>query len=123
MAKPIYVKFEVPPELQSKALEAIELARDTGSIKKGTNETTKTIERGLAKLVLIAMDVNPEEIVMHLPALCEEKGVPYVYIKNQRELGARCGIRVGCASAAIVEPGKAEGLLTEIIEELKKIKE
>ncbi|GAH35965.1 unnamed protein product, partial [marine sediment metagenome] len=45
-----YVKFEVPEELQSKSLEALDLARTTGSVKKGTNETTKTIERGMAKL-------------------------------------------------------------------------
>jgi len=66
MAKPIYVKFEVPAELENKALEALELARDTGKIKKGTNEVTKSIERGVAKLVLIGEDVQPEEIVAHI---------------------------------------------------------
>ena len=64
--KGLYIKFEVPEELQSKSLEALETARSTGSIKKGTNETTKIVERGMAKLVFIAEDVNPEEIVMHL---------------------------------------------------------
>ncbi|HJJ76383.1 MAG TPA: 50S ribosomal protein L7ae, partial [Methanocorpusculum sp.] len=44
MAK-IYQMFEVPEELQNKALEALELARDTGKIKKGANEATKAVER------------------------------------------------------------------------------
>ena len=52
MAKPSYVKFEVPQELAEKALEAVEVARDTGRIRKGTNETTKAVERGQAKLVV-----------------------------------------------------------------------
>ena len=49
MAQPTYIKFEVPGELSNKALEALEMARDTGKIKKGTNEATKAIERGIAK--------------------------------------------------------------------------
>ncbi|MHC1610809.1 MAG: 50S ribosomal protein L7Ae [Candidatus Methanospirareceae archaeon] len=117
-----YVKFEVPEELQSRSLEAVELARTTGSVKKGTNETTKTVERGMAKLVLISEDVTPQEIVMHLPPLCEEKGIPYLYVENQRDLGAACGINKGCASAAIVDPGKAAESIDKIVEELKKLK-
>ena len=119
---PVYVKFEVPEDLQRKSLEALDLARTTGSIKKGTNETTKIVERGMAKLVLIGEDVNPEEIVMHLPPLCEEKSTPYLYVKSQKDLGAACGINKGCASAAIVDPGKAEEVIAGIIAELKKLK-
>jgi large subunit ribosomal protein L7Ae len=118
-----YVKFEVPEELQTKSLEAVELARTTGTIKKGTNESTKTIERGLAKLVLISEDITPPEIAMHLPPLCEEKGIPYLYVKSQRDLGAACGINKGCASVAIVDPGKAGEAVDKIAEELKKLTE
>ncbi len=117
-----YVKFEVPEELQSKSLEALDLARTTGSIKKGTNETTKVIERGMAKLVLIGEDVTPVEIVMHIPPLCEEKGIPYVYVKSQKDLGTACGIKKGCGSAAIVDAGKAEEAIGTITGELDKIK-
>ena len=116
------VKFEVPEELQSKSLEALDLARTTGSIKKGTNEATKIIERGMAKLVLVGEDVTPEEIVMHIAPLCEEKSIPYLYVKNQKDLGAACGIKKGCGTAAIVNPGKAEEAINAIIGELDKIK-
>jgi large subunit ribosomal protein L7Ae len=121
-AKSVYVTFEVSEELQKKSLEALDLARSTGSVKKGTNETTKIIERGMAKLVLIGEDVNPAEIVMHIPPLCEEKGTPYLYVKSQKELGVACGINKGCASAAIVNPGNAEDAIAGIIGELKEIK-
>ena len=46
--KPFYVKFEVPKEVVEAAYEALKVARETGKIRKGTNETTKTIERGKA---------------------------------------------------------------------------
>jgi large subunit ribosomal protein L7Ae len=117
-----HLTFEVSDELQSKSLEALDLARTTGNVKKGTNETTKIIERGMAKLVLISEDVTPVEIVMHLPPLCEEKGIPYAYVKSQKDLGAACGISKGCASAAIVDPGKAGETVAEIVAELEKIK-
>jgi ribosomal protein L30E len=80
---PVYVNYDVPADLQDDALEALEVARDTGSVKKGTNETTKAIERGNADLVYIAEDVQPEEIVMHLPELADEKGIPFVYVESQ----------------------------------------
>ncbi len=118
-----YVKFQTPKELAEKALKALELARTSGGkIKKGTNETTKAIEKGIAKLVLIAEDVDPEEIVMHLPPLCEEKGTPYLYVPSKVELGRAAGIDVAAASACIVEPAEAKDLVNEIIEEIKKIK-
>ena len=117
-----YVKFEVPKELSDKILQAFEIAKTTGSIKKGTNETTKAVERGVAKFVAIAEDVEPEEIVMHLPSLCEEKNVPYAYVPNKIELGRACGIDVGAASACIVEEGEAKDLVKEIIEKIEKIR-
>ena len=67
------------------ALEAIELAKKTGKIKKGTNEVTKVVERGTAKLVVTAKDVNPPEIIMHLPALCEEKEIPLVEVEKKED--------------------------------------
>ncbi len=117
-----YIKFDVPAELCNKALEALEMARDTGKIKKGTNEATKAIERGIAKLVLIGEDVNPPEIVMHMPALCEEKNTPYIYVKKQVELGAACGLSVGSGAAAIIEPGKGKELVEEVAQKVQSLK-
>ncbi|MCD1293384.1 50S ribosomal protein L7ae [Methanocella sp. CWC-04] len=122
MAKPSFVKFEVPQELQDKALESLELARDTGKIRKGTNEVTKAIERGIAQLVLVGEDVSPEEIVAHIPALSDEKKVPYIFIKKQEELGAACGLEVGCATAAVVDAGKAKALVEEIAQKFAALK-
>ena len=119
----IHVTFEVPEDLQLSALEALVIARDTGSIRKGTNETTKAIERGNAKLVFIAEDVKPEEIVMHLPELSIEKGAPFIFVSTQEEIGNATGLSVPSAAAAIVDPGDAKETVDELsakLEELQK---
>jgi len=120
--KPYYVKFETPKELVEATYEALRQARNSGKIKKGTNETTKAIERGQAKLVIIAEDVDPPEVVAHLPLLCEERKVPYLYVPSKKDLGEAVGIDVAAASACIVDPGDAQPILDQIISSLKKIK-
>lgn len=122
MAKPIYVRFEVPKELADKAYEAVEGARDTGKLRKGTNESTKAIERKQAALVVIAEDVEPAEIVAHLPPLCDEKGIPYIYVPSKRELGAAAGINVGSAAITIAEAGRAAAVVKEIVERVRELK-
>ncbi|UZE94013.1 MAG: 50S ribosomal protein L7ae [Candidatus Pacearchaeota archaeon] len=89
------------------AYEVVELARKTGKIEKGTNEVTKAIERGTAKLVVIAEDVEPKEVIQHLPLLCDEKGIAYTTADSKKKLGVAAGINVGCASIAVIEAGDA----------------
>ncbi len=120
-SKPFYVRFEVPKEVAEAAYEALKIASESGKIRKGTNETTKSIERGRAKLVLIAENVEPPEIVAHLPLLSEERKAPYVYVPDKRKIGEAIGLGVGSAAAAIEEPGEAERLLEEIVSKLKEI--
>jgi len=113
---------EVNKELQEKAYEAIEIARKTGKLKKGVNEVTKAVERGSAKLVLIAKDINPPEITMHLPVLCEEKDTPFVYVSSREELGTSSGLGVSTASVAIIHEGDAANLIKEIKQDTKNSK-
>jgi large subunit ribosomal protein L7Ae len=117
-----YQKFEVPKELVEKILRLVEIAKNTGKVKRGVNETTKAVERGLAKLVVIAEDVDPEEIVMHLPVLCEEKKVPYGYVPSKLELGRVAGIDVAASSVAIIDVGEEKELLEEVVKKLEELK-
>jgi len=121
--KPLYVKYEVPEDLVAKIYELVELVRTTdGKVRKGINETTKMVERGEAKLVIIAEDVDPPEIVAPLPILCEERDIPYTYVPSKRELGKKAGIDVSASSVAITDPGQAENLMKAIIEKIKELK-
>lgn len=117
----IYVKFEAPKEIVDKALEAIETARNTGKVRKGTNEVTKAVERGIAKFVVIGSDISPPEIVMHLPMLCDEKNIPYIYAPKA-DIGEAVGIHVPTASVCIVEEGKAKDLVAGIIANIKELR-
>lgn len=104
----------VDKELADKALEAIEIARTTGKIKKGANETTKALERGNAKLAAIAKDTSPPEIIMHIPILAKEKGIPCIEIESKEELGVAAGIKVGTSAIAILVEGDAKKTIAEI---------
>jgi len=118
---PVYVDFDVPADLEDDAIEALQVARDTGSVKKGTNETTKAVERGNAALVYVAEDVQPEEVVMHLPELCNEKGVPYLFVETQEDVGHAAGLEVGSAAAAIVDAGEARSDVEDISGKLEEL--
>ena len=122
MAKPIYVKFDTPEEIANKAEEALETAKNSGKVAKGTNEVTKFIERGNAALVVIAEDVDPAEIVAHIPVLAEEKEIPYVYLATKEKVGGAAGLTVGTASACIVDAGEAEDLVNEVVEKIAELK-
>ncbi len=122
MTKPAFVKFEVPQDLVNTVYEAVTLASHTGKVRKGVNETTKCIERGLAKLVVMAEDVNPPEILMHIPVLCDEKQVPYMYVPSKMELGRSAGIPVAASSVAIESEGEAKKLIEEISAKFKELK-
>ena len=88
--------------------QIIEKAKRTGKIEKGTNEVTKAIERGTAKFVVYAADVEPKEIVQHLPLLCKEKAIPCQEVDSKQKLGIAVGLPVAASSVAVIEAGEAE---------------
>jgi len=105
------------------AYEALQLATQTGLVRKGTNETTKAIERAQAKLVVIAEDVDPAEAVAHLPLICDERKIAYVFVPSKQKIGSASGIDVPAAAACIVDVGDAASLVKEIgkrVEEIRK---
>ncbi|MEI6731386.1 MAG: ribosomal L7Ae/L30e/S12e/Gadd45 family protein [archaeon] len=86
----------------------IETARKTGKVDKGTNEVTKAVELGVAKLVAYAADVEPKEIVAHLSILCKQKNIPCVEVDSKKKLGVAVGINVGASAVAVIKAGDAE---------------
>ncbi|MBT3298212.1 50S ribosomal protein L7ae [archaeon] len=102
---------------ESKVLEAVEIARNTGKIRKGSNEATKAIEKGEAKLVVYAGDISPKEIVMHFPLLCKDKNVLCVEISKKEDLGAAAGIPVSTSAVAIVKEGDAKAIIESLANE------
>ena len=118
----VFVKFETPKDLSDKAYSLAEIARNGGKIKKGTNEVTKAVERGDAAIVIMATDVTPPEILAHIPALCDERNVAFVYVPSKAELGNAIGLEKPTASIAIVDVGKGKPVCDEIVQAVKALR-
>ena len=73
-------------ESKAKGVE-VEDKAPANVVKFGLNHVTALIEQKKAKLVLIAHDVEPIELVVWLPALCKRMGVPYAIVKSKSRLG------------------------------------
>lgn len=122
MGKAYYVKFETPADLVNPILEAVRVAATSGKVRRGTNEATKAIERGISKLIVIAEDVEPAEVVAHLPIICEEQNAAYAFVPSKQELGKALGIDVTSAAAAIIDAGDANHIVEEVVSSIKKLK-
>jgi large subunit ribosomal protein L7Ae len=99
--------------MSERAYEVVEIAKKSGKLRKGTNEVTKAIEKGQAKLVVIAADVSPKEITMHIPMMCREKKIPCVEVPSREELGAAAGMGLGTVAVAVIDAGDAKDILKE----------
>ncbi|EEQ81861.1 hypothetical protein NCER_101542 [Vairimorpha ceranae BRL01] len=88
------------------------------NIKKGVNEVTKCINKGTAKLVIIAVDADPPEITFSLPILCEDKGIHFLHVSSKRALGKACSLERPVIACCVYVTKDKEGLRIE-----EKIKE
>jgi|SRR3989344_338447 len=88
--------------------DIVEKAAKTGKVDKGVNEVTKAIERGVAKLVVVASDVDPKELTQHLSILCEEKKIKFASVDSKEKLGISVGISRPTTAVAILEAGEAK---------------
>jgi len=113
-----YVKIELTDELKGKTVEMLEKAK---KVKAGLNEVTKAVERGTAKLVVLAEDISPPELVMHIPLICKEKNIPCSYIATRKDLGEKAKLRTATSAVAIIE-GEEDAIkdLAAKIADLKK---
>jgi U4/U6 small nuclear ribonucleoprotein SNU13 len=104
-------------QLSKKIMDLCNQATLYKQLKKGANETTKSLNRGVADLVILAADTEPLEIVLHLPLLCEDKNVPYVYVSKQSDLGRACGVSRNIVACVILH--HPESQLQAQINEMK----
>ncbi|MCL4387707.1 50S ribosomal protein L7Ae [Candidatus Marsarchaeota archaeon] len=113
-----YVKFEVSKDVVAKTYEALQLAKQSGKVKKGVNEVTKSVERGLASFVVMAEDIEPEEIMAHIPSICEQKKIAYSYVPTKQELGKSIGMNVPCSAIAVEDQGSASNSIKDVISKI-----
>ena len=71
---------------------------------------------------MIAEDVEPPEVVAHLPILCDEQGAAYAFVPSKQELGKSLGINITSAAAAILDSGDAQHIVDQVISSISEIK-
>lgn len=79
-------------DIEVSLLELVQQACNLKQLRKGANEATKTLNRGIAEFVVMAADAEPLAILLHLPLLCEDKNVQYVFVPSKTALGRACGV-------------------------------
>ena len=99
----VHIAFETPKDVQEQVYELVKaIGKDgKGRIKKGANEVTKAAERGSAIMVVMAENVNPGELLAHIPMICKEKSIPFIYVEDQAYLAEAAGMSLGTRTAAI----------------------
>ncbi|XP_074648383.1 NHP2-like protein 1 [Tubulanus polymorphus] len=104
-------------------INIITQAANYKQIKKGANEATKSLNRGNAEFIVMAADAEPLEILLHLPLLCEDKNVPYVFIKSKTALGRACGVKrsVIACSVTIHEGSQLKPQIQEIQKSIENL--
>jgi len=116
-----FVKFSVPEDLRNLQADVISKISKSGKIKVGINEVTKTIERNTAKLVVIAQDISPAEIVMHVPVICKEKNISFTYVATRQELGKISGIGAKASTISIIDEGVLKKEFNALLSKIEEI--
>ena len=123
----VHIAFDTPQDIKDSVFELVKLVgkEGHGTVKKGANEVTKCAERQTAMMVIMAEDVNPPELLAHIPLICEEKGIPYGYVPSQEFLAKETGLPTGVktASIAMMEISKANSeAFNNVLEAIKSVK-
>ncbi|KAI6184508.1 Ribonucloprotein [Aphelenchoides bicaudatus] len=110
-------------QLSQKILDLVQQALNYKQLRKGANEVTKTLNRGIAEVVVLAADAEPLEIILHLPLLCEDKNVPYVFVRSKAALGRACGVTRPVVAASITqnEGSQLKSSIQSVKEETEKL--
>lgn len=110
-------------QLTAKIMNLLQQALNYNQLRKGANEATKTLNRGLADIIVMAADAEPLEILLHLPLLCEDKNVPYVFVRSKQALGRACGVSrpiIAC-SVTTNEGSQLKSQITSIQQEIERL--
>ena len=109
--------------LTTKILNLVQQAMNYKQLRKGANEVTKTLNRGIAEFVVMAADTEPLEILLHLPLLCEDKNVPYVFVRSKQALGRACGVSrsVIACSVTVNEGSQLKPQILSIQQEIERL--
>ncbi|KAI8810259.1 50S ribosomal protein L30e-like protein [Cladochytrium replicatum] len=122
-AKPLADK-----KLTKKTLKAVKEASKQKAVKRGVKEVVKALRKGQKGFVIIAGDISPIDVITHIPVLCEDNDVPYIYLPSKEDLGHAGSTRRPTSCIMIMEKaGAANSDMSEsykeLFDELKRLNE
>lgn len=107
-AKPLASK-----KLNKKVLKTVKKASKAKNVKRGVKEVVKALRKGEKGLVVIAGDISPADVISHIPVLCEDHSVPYIFIPSKQDLGA-AGATKRPTSVVFIVPGSNKKKMEKI---------
>ncbi|KAI4135011.1 MAG: hypothetical protein LQ347_001046 [Umbilicaria vellea] len=114
MSEPTSAAWPIADQaLTQTILDLVQQASHYRQLKKGANEATKTLNRGISEVIILAADTSPLAILLHLPLLAEDKNVPYIYVPSKIALGRACGVSRAVIAASITT-NDASDLMSQI---------
>nr|QBH73542.1 putative NHP2 protein [Franklinothrips vespiformis] len=90
-------------------------------LRNGLKDVQTRIRKGETGIVLFAGDVTPIDLMCHMPAVCEEKDIPYCYTPSRADLGTAMGVKRGSVMVMIRPHDDYKELYNELHEELKQL--
>ncbi|XP_057653305.1 H/ACA ribonucleoprotein complex subunit 2-like protein [Diorhabda carinulata] len=90
-------------------------------IRCGLKDVQKRLRKGETGIVLFAGDIWPIEIMCHLPIVCEDKNIPYVFVPSRKDLGGAMGVKRGCLTVLIREHQDYKDSFDALAEEVKHL--
>lgn len=111
------------PNMTTKILNLVQQAQNYNQLRRGANEATKTLNRNQSKLIILAADAEPLEIILHLPLLCEDKNVPYVFVRSKQALGRASGVKRCIVACSIMdsENSQLKSQISGLHQEIEKL--
>lgn len=108
-------------KLLKKSLKLVKKGCKKKTVKRGVKEVQKALRKGHKGLVFIAGDISPIDVVSHLPVMCEEKNVPYVFVPSKVHLGEACNSQRPTSCVLVSKSDDQEELFTDVTKKIHKV--
>lgn len=93
-------------KLNKKVMKSVKKASKTKHARRGVKEVVKALRKGEKGIVIIAGDIWPADVISHIPVLCEDNKVPYVFVPSKEDLG-HAGSTKRPTSCVMISPTSA----------------
>lgn len=108
-------------KLVKRILKLVKAASKGKTVRRGVKEVVKAVRKGEKGVCVIAGDISPIDVISHLPCLCEDNDVPYIFVPSKEALGT-AGQTKRPTSCVLIKASKDEDIKEKYEEVHKKVK-